>query len=52
LACDFGERDDGGKRIVYRHHASTDPGKVLGHKAGIGTVEQAPIATMYENKDW
>ena len=52
LARDFRERDYRGKRVVYRHHARTDPGKVLGHEAGIGTVEQAPVATVYENKDW
>ena len=51
LARDFGERDDRGKRIIYRHHARTGPGKVLGHEAGIGTAQQAPVATMYENKD-
>ena len=36
LAHDFGERDDGGKRVIYRHHAPTGLGKVLGHEAGIG----------------
>ena len=52
LARDFGERDDGGKRLVYRHHTRAGLGKVLGHEAGVGAVEQAPVAAVYENKDW
>jgi hypothetical protein len=52
LARDFGERDEGSKRVIYSHYACTGLGKVLGHEAGIGTVEQAPVAAVYENKDW
>src|SRR5262249_4619074 len=52
LARDFRERDDGGKRVVYRHHARASLGQVFGHEAGIGTVKQAPVAAVYENKDW
>jgi hypothetical protein len=52
LARDFGERDEGSKRVIYSHYACTGLGKVLGHEAGIGTVEQPPVAAVYENKDW
>jgi hypothetical protein len=52
LARDFGECDKWSKCVIYCHHARTGLGKVLGHEAGIGTVEQAPVAAVYENKDW
>src|SRR5215471_1899959 len=49
LARDFGERDGWGERIIYRHHAGARLGKVFGHEAGISTVEQTPVSTVYEN---
>src|SRR5262245_49169143 len=52
LARDFDERGGWGKRVIYRHYADTRLGKVLGHEAGISTVEQTPVAAVYENKDW
>jgi len=51
LARDFGERDGWGKRVIYRHYAGAGLGKVLRHEAGISTVEQTPVAAVYENKD-
>ena len=51
LAHDFGERDVRGERVVHRHHAGSGPGEAFGHEAGIGAVEQAPIAAVKEDED-
>ncbi len=51
LAHDFGERDVRRQRVVHRHHACSGAGEAFGHEAGIGTVEQAPIAAVKKHED-
>src|SRR5262249_41998299 len=51
LAHDFVERDERGKRVVDRHHARAGLCEALGHEAGIGAVEQAPVTTVKKHKN-